>query len=105
MRALKSILLALAIICILLMYTQLTIFVIQPIGAIPEGHTLVILRGNKMEFIDSADALCLREIESVNLLCRGAALAAVSENSYILARMAYSKILYDISTGGRSFER
>ncbi len=43
-------------------YTQLTIFVIQPIGAVPEGKTLVILRMNKTEFIDSTDAICFRKM-------------------------------------------
>lgn len=54
-----------------IVYTQITLFVIQPIGAIPEGKTLVILKLNKTNFIDSADAMCVRETGGLNLMCRG----------------------------------
>jgi hypothetical protein len=87
----------------LLIYTQITIFVIQPLGVIPEGKTLVILRLNKTEFIDSADAMCERELGGVSLLCRLAALGAVSSKSTILLRLPYSSSLYSISTGGRTY--
>jgi hypothetical protein len=33
---------------------------LQPIGAAPEGGTLLILRLNNGKFIDSADAMCGR---------------------------------------------
>ena len=38
-----SILLIVFVVLAIVIYTQLTIFVIQPIGAVPEGKTLVIL--------------------------------------------------------------
>ena len=41
---------------ILFATTQLTFFVVQPIGAVPEGRTVVIWRLTTMKFIDSADA-------------------------------------------------
>lgn len=40
--------------------TQIAIFVIPPIGAVPEGRTLIISRLNKTKFVDSADAMCER---------------------------------------------
>lgn len=86
-------------------YTQLTIFVIQPIGAIPEGKTLVILRLNKTEFIDSADAMCERIQGNVTLLCRIAALGGVAEASHVLLRLPYSETLYKISTDGKTYDR
>ncbi len=89
----------------LLAYTQLTIFVVQPIGALPEGKTLVILRLNKTEFIDSADAMCEREMGGVSIMCRLGMLAAVAKNGTILMRLPYSETLYDISTGGVRYER
>lgn len=85
--------------------TQVTFFVIQPIGALPDGKTLLILRSSKTQFIDSADALCHRETGSVNLLCRAAMLGAVGTNSTILLRLPYSQILYSISTGGLEYDR
>jgi hypothetical protein len=85
-------------------YTQLTIFVIPPIGALPEGKTLIIARLNKTEFIDSPDAMCERIQGGVSLLCRGMVMAAVIERTNILARLPYSSWLYGISTGGKTYE-
>lgn len=100
-----SILLIVFVVLAIVIYTQLTIFVIQPIGAIPEGKTLVILRLNKTEFIDSADAMCEREMGGVSLLCRMGMMAGVANKSSILLRLPYSQTLYDISTGGKHYDR
>jgi len=96
---------AVAAVVAALAYTQLTIFVVQPIGAIPEGRTMIILRLNKTEFIDSADAMCERQMGGVSLFCRIAALGAVAEKSTILMRLPYSQWLYEISTGGKVYDR
>jgi hypothetical protein len=80
--------------------SQITLFVVPPIGAIPEGGTLVILRLNQGKFIDSADAMCVRIQNRVNLLCRGMVLATVANNATVLMRLPYSRTLYGISTGG-----
>ena len=102
----KSIrIIALVIILMAVIYTQITIFVIQQIGALPEGKTIVITRMNKTEFIDSPDIMCERIQGGVNLLCRGAVIAAVVEKCTILLRLPYSSLLYDISTGGKSYDR
>lgn len=82
-------------------YTQITIFVVPPIGAVPEGRTVIMLRLNKTNFIDSADAICERIQGSVSLLCRGMTMAGVVNNTKILARLPYSESLYLISTGGK----
>ncbi len=86
-------------------YTQFTIFVVQPIGAVPEGRTLVISRLNNTEFIDSADAMCERLQGGVSLLCRIAVLGAVADKAHIYARLPYSEWLYSISTRGKSYDR
>ncbi len=52
--------LILVAVVVVVAYTQLTLFVVSPIGAVPEGKTVVILRLNKTNFIDSPDALCER---------------------------------------------
>lgn len=85
--------------------TQITLFVVQPIGAIPEGQTLVITRLTNTHFIDSADAICDRLQGGVSLLCRAAVLGRVMDEARIYARLPYSEALYSISTGGKSFER
>jgi hypothetical protein len=86
-------------------YTQITIFVIPPIGALPEGKTVVITRLNKTDFIDSPDGMCERIQGGVSLLCRGMAMGAVVEKSTILLRLPYSSWLYSISTGGKTYDR
>jgi hypothetical protein len=83
----------------------ITIFVIQPIGALPDGRTLVITRLTNLYFIDSADAFCDRKMGGVSLLCRAAVLGRVAKETSILLRLPYSETLYRISTGGKSFGR
>ena len=95
---------AIATIITIIVYTQLTFFIIQPIGAVPDGRTIVIWRTGKLNFIDSADGVCEREAGGVSLLCRIAILGAVGKNNTILARLPYSETLYLISTGGKRFD-
>ena|ERR1700690_3311584 len=90
---------------LIVFYTQVTFFVVQPIGAVPEGRTLLILRMGKLKFIDSADGICERESNGVNLLCRMAVIGAVAKNSTVIVRLPYSETLYLISTGGKKYDR
>ncbi len=64
-----------------------------------------MFRMNKTKFIDSADAMCAREMNEVNLLCRGMMMAAVVNKGTILLRLPYSGFLYSISTGGKEYDR
>lgn len=93
-----------ALLC-LVIYTQITIFSVPPIGAIPEGRTVIMLRLNKTNFIDSADAMCVRIQGYVNLLCRGMTMGAVVNATTIIARLPYSETIYKISTGGNTYDR
>lgn len=78
-------------------------FVVQPIGAVPDGVTLVLM-GRRSQFVESADGICLRSTGQVTLLCRMAAFAKVGQEDKILIRLPYSKTLYLWSTNGQSFE-
>jgi hypothetical protein len=89
-----------------LIWTQITIFVVPPIGAVPDGRTLVLWRYNvdkgeakglNLSFIDTADAVCTRGMGYVNLLCRGMVLGMVATNTTILARLPYSSSLQAIA--------
>lgn len=100
----KTIIAAVLIASAIAIYTQLTLFIVPPIGAVPEGRTVIILRLNKTNFIDSPDAMCERMQGGVSLLCRGMTMAAVVEKSKILARLPYSDWLYLLSTDGKRFE-
>jgi len=100
----KKIIIPIAVVvALLLISTQITMFVIQPIGALPEGKTLIILRLNKTNFIDSPDAMCQRATGKVSLLGRSMMLSAIMENSVVLLRLPYSEFLYLKSTGGAKY--
>jgi len=83
------------------------VFVVQPIGAVPDGVTIVYVgRGEKLNFIDSADGVCLRAQDGVNLLCRVAVLGGFMKEyeNAIIVRLPYSKWAYRRSTGGQEFD-
>ena len=82
------------------------VFTVQPIGAIPDGVTFIYhSRGLELPLFSSPDGLCLQMQGSVNLLCRGAALAGVVElTDRILVRLPYSHWAYLQSTGGLEFD-
>ena len=101
----KAIILVSVAILMIVFLSQITFFVVQPIGAVPEGRTFVILRMNKTKFIDSADAMCEREMGSVSLLCRGMMMAGIANKGTILVRLPYSDFLYKISTDGKTYGR
>ncbi len=103
----KSIKISLAVVVILAItiYTQITIFVVPPIGLLPTGKTVIITRFDKTAFIDSPDAMCERLQDGVSLFCRGMMMGSVIKNSKILLRLPYSPWLYSISTGGKTYNR
>ncbi len=77
------------------------IIVIQPIGAIPDGITVIVLGIHNVNFIDSPDAICQRMQGGVSLLCRGATAAAISQKGTILLRLPYSEYLFRLSGAPR----
>lgn len=81
------------------------VFTIQPIGALPEGITIVYhSRSSEMPFFSSPDGLCLESMGGVSLLCRGMAIGSLEELSdRILFRLPYSRWAYLRSTGGLEF--
>jgi hypothetical protein len=90
----------------LIIATQfITVFVIQPIGAVPEGRTVIITRLSNLNFIDSADGWCDRNMGGVSLLCRMMVIGKVGKEAHIIARLPYSKFLYQLTTNGKTYER
>jgi len=84
------------------------LFVVQPIGAVPDGVTVLYLsRGDDVPFIESPDGICLRTTGGVNLLCRGVSMTAFMRTAEpeIVARLPYSEWLYLQTTDGRTFGR
>lgn len=89
-------------------YSNIGIFVIQPIGMLPEGVSMVYWRsGTKLPFISSADGLLLETMGEVSLLGRMAMLGKMSEllEKKRIARLPYSEWLYLRSTGGVEFTK
>jgi hypothetical protein len=106
----KKLIISLIIIFIIGLFFRIFcgIFVIQPIGAIPEGTSIVYWRsGMNMPFISSADGLLEKSGAGVSLLGRGLILAKVAEpiKENEIFRFGYSETLYLWSTGGKSYEK
>ncbi len=80
------------------------IFVIQPIGALPDGVTAVVSGVSGLNFIDSPDSFCEREQGYVNLMCRGVVAGKVAKEGNILLRLPYSDFMYSL-TGAPETDR
>jgi hypothetical protein len=83
------------------------IFVIQPMGAIPDGVTIIYWRiGLNIPFVASADGILEKSGSGVSLLGRGVLLAAISKPiiDKEIFRFGYSETLYLWSTGGKIYE-
>lgn len=85
-------------------YTQMGVYSIQPIGALPDGATVLYWRSPGEPFFDSPDATCLRVQDGVSLLCRMTAMVQAPVDRIIL-RLPYQEWAYLVSTGGATFER
>lgn len=82
--------------------------VVQPIGAVPEGATILYWRaGTNLPFIGSADGILLKATGSVSLLGRAVAFGAIAERiaDRKILTLPYSRTLYLISTDGKEFDR
>lgn len=101
------------ILCIFLvivgiLLSTLGIFVVQPIGAVPEGATIIYFRlGLDLPFISSADGFLLKTTGSVSLLGRGVVLGKIGEliSDRKIISLPYNHFLYLISTGGLEFSQ
>jgi hypothetical protein len=84
------------------------IVVVQPIGAIPDGTTLIYFRtGTGLPFLTSPDGLLLDNGSEVSLLGRAVSAAAIVKltDGRRIVNLPYSRQLYLWSTGGKDFDR
>ena len=84
------------------------IFVVQPIGMLPTGATIIYWRhGLNLPFVASADRILDDTDSGVSLLGRGIVLATLAKP--IMERkimsVRYSETLYLISTKGKSYKK
>lgn len=82
------------------------IFIIQPIGAIPKGATIVYWRLNlNLPFIASVDSILEKSGQDISLFGRMMVFTTITEpivkNKII--NLAYSEKLYLISTKGKKY--
>ncbi|MFI3035268.1 hypothetical protein [Atlantibacter hermannii] len=84
---------------------KITFFSIQPIGAIPDGVTVVMWRKDGMKLFDSPDGICLRRVGSVSLMCRAMAMGNITDKTEIIFKLPYIEKAYMLSTEGKKFDR
>jgi hypothetical protein len=83
------------------------VFTVQPIGALPDGITIVYhSRNPEMPFFSSPDGLCIKMQGGVSLLCRMAGLSAMTGlTDRIILKLPFSHWAYLQSTGGQEFDK
>lgn len=86
------------------------IFIIQPLGAFPEGMSIVYWKYDlnlNVPFIASADGILDKDGKGVSILGRVAILGALAKpiKDREIFRFGYSENLYLWSTGGSKYER
>ena len=89
-------------------YLGFGLFIVQPIGAVPKGATVLYWRfGTNMPFVASADGILFKNGQGVSLLGRGIVLAKVGEmiQGRKVVSLPYSRTLFLVSTGGRECDR
>ncbi len=88
----------------LVAFTQCGFYSIQPLGALPDGGTVLVWRQGGEPFFNSPDGACLRIQGSVSLFCRMAAMGQAPVERVVL-RLPYQHWAYLASTGGQTFEQ
>lgn len=84
------------------------IFVVQPIGAVPKGATIIYWRyGLNLPFVASADGLIQDSGLEVSLLSRAVMLGGIAKPvvEREIFRLGYSEMLYEYSTGGVKYSK
>ena len=104
----KGIVLLLVVAIMAFIYFFTGFFVVQPIGAIPEGVTIWYFRNDiNLPFISSPDGIILEKEGHVNLLGRAIILSSVMDSleGKRICNLPYQKWMYKISTKGQEFEK
>ena len=104
----KGIVLLLVVAIMAFIYFFTRFFVVQPIGAIPEGVTIWYFRNDiNLPFISSPDGIMLEKEGHVNLLGRAIILSSVMDSleGKRICNLPYQKWMYKISTKGQEFEK
>lgn len=98
----------LIIILFIIVFFTTGFFLVQPIGAIPDGITIWYFRsGTNFDFIDSADGFLLDNSDGVSLLGRATVISEFQKMTQdkIILKLSYMEFIYKLSTGGVEFEK
>lgn len=100
----KAIKVIIAVVLLVVIYTQVGFYSVQPIGALPNGITLLVWRHSGEPFFNSPDAMSMKVTGGVSLMSRAMAIAAGPKDRIIM-RLPYIDTFYLLSTGGQKFDR
>ena len=100
----RKIYILVAVLLLLAVISQVGFYTVQPIGAVPDGVTLLVRRNVGEPFFNSPDAVCLKLQGEVSLLCRAISLSNAPVNRIIL-RLPYWEWAYLASTKGQKFAK
>jgi hypothetical protein len=92
---------------LLIFYFSIGFFVIQPIGMLPDGITIVYFRfGLNTSFISSPDGILIANDQKVSLFGRISVIGTFAEPvaERRIFNLPYSRILYLVSTRGKEFD-
>lgn len=81
------------------LYLNTGLYSLPPLGALPEGKTVLVWRAEGEPFFNSPDALCHERLGYVSLFCRGAALMQAPTDRIIL-RLPYQEWAFNLSVPG-----
>ena len=95
----------LPIVVVISIYTQVGLYSVQPIGALPQGVTAVVRRIGDEPFFNSPDATSIRRTGGVSLFTRMAALANSPLKDRLFFRLPYMEWAYLASTDGKTFSK
>jgi hypothetical protein len=88
----RNILVLAVIAVILLVVSQMGFYTIQPIGAIPQGVTLLVWRASDEPFFNFPDAVCIKIQDGVSLLCRAMAITTTKDRITTKLRVMTTKL-------------
>jgi len=93
---------------IIISYFSIGILVIQPLGALPNGATIVYFRYNtNLNFIESPDSIVLNKGMRLSILTRAIALSKLAPiiTEEKIAILPYFEFLYLLSTNNQKFDK
>jgi len=100
----------LILILIAVIYSTTYVLIIPPIGAMPEGRTIWMLKPNRLfiagriDFLETPDHFQYKNTGKVSIFGRAITLSTMMKSSTIIIRLPYINVLEVIANGGLKWE-